>query len=54
MRVNSVAAMFAYYPEIDTTSIVLANQDCNVWELHRKVEGVILGEAGLLIPSIML
>ncbi|MBH5318833.1 beta-lactamase family protein [Paenibacillus sp. GSMTC-2017] len=33
-----VAVMFAYYPEIDTTSIILANQTCNVWELHRKVE----------------
>ncbi|SYX87098.1 serine hydrolase domain-containing protein [Paenibacillus alvei] len=33
-----VAAMFAYYPDIDTTSAILANQTCNVWELHRKAE----------------
>ena len=37
-----VAAMFAYYPSIDTTSIILANQTCNIWELHWKVEQVIL------------
>jgi CubicO group peptidase (beta-lactamase class C family) len=36
-----VAAMAAYYPGIDTTSIILANQTCNVWELHRKVEQVL-------------
>jgi CubicO group peptidase (beta-lactamase class C family) len=39
-----VAAMFAYYPEIDTTSVILANQTCNVWELHWKVEQLILPE----------
>lgn len=33
-----VAAMLAYYPETDTTSIILANQTCDVWELHREVE----------------
>lgn len=36
-----VAAMFAYYPEIDTTSVILANHTCNVWELHRKAEQLI-------------
>ncbi len=41
-----VAAMLAYYPAIDTTSIVLANQTCNVWELHRRVEKVILRNTG--------
>ncbi len=39
---QGVAAMFAYYPSIDTTSIVLGNQTCNVWELHKKVEEEIL------------
>jgi len=39
-----VAAMFAYYPEIDTTSIILANQTCNVWELHRKAEKIIFAD----------
>jgi len=33
-----VAAMFAYYPDVETTNIVLANQTCNVWELHRRAE----------------
>ncbi|MBB3072378.1 CubicO group peptidase (beta-lactamase class C family) [Paenibacillus baekrokdamisoli] len=37
-----VAAMFAYYPEIDATCIILANQTCNVWELHWKAEQLIL------------
>lgn len=37
-----VAAMFAYYPDINTTSIILGNQTCDVWELHWKVEEVIL------------
>lgn len=36
-----VAAMFAYYPASDITSIILGNQTCNVWELHWKVEQVI-------------
>lgn len=40
-----VAAMLAYYPGIDTTSIILANQTCNVWELHWKVEQMILADA---------
>lgn len=37
-----VGAMVAYYPDCDTTSIVLGNQTCNVWELHKKVEEEIL------------
>jgi hypothetical protein len=37
-----VCAMVAYYPEINTTSIILGNQDCNVWELHKKIEKEIL------------
>ncbi|MGZ9586710.1 serine hydrolase domain-containing protein [Paenibacillus marinisediminis] len=36
-----VAAMLAYYPGIDTTNIILANQSCNVWELHKKAEQLI-------------
>ncbi len=39
-----VAAMLAYYPGIDTTSIILANQTCNVWELHWKVEQILFGK----------
>jgi CubicO group peptidase (beta-lactamase class C family) len=37
-----VAAMLSYYPDRDTTSVILGNQTCNIWELHRKVEQVIL------------
>lgn len=37
-----VAGMLAYYPDIDITSIILGNQTCNIWELHWKVEQVIL------------
>ncbi len=36
-----VAAMFAYYPELETTNVILANQTCNVWELHWKAEQLI-------------
>ena len=39
---SGVAAKVAYYPDMDTTSIVLGNQTCNVWELHGKVEEEIL------------
>lgn len=39
-----VAAMLAYYPAIDTTSIILSNQTCNVWELHSKAEQIILNK----------
>lgn len=37
-----VAVMFAYYPEIETTSVILGNQTCNVWELHREAERLIV------------
>ncbi|MFC3746627.1 serine hydrolase domain-containing protein [Paenibacillus sp. GCM10012306] len=36
-----VAAMLAYYPEIETTSVILGNQSCNIWELHWKAEQLI-------------
>lgn len=39
-----VAAMFAYYPESDTTIAILANQTCDVWELHRKAAQLIAKE----------
>ncbi len=39
-----VAAMFAYYPELETTSVILGNQTCNVWELHWKAEQLLLYE----------
>jgi hypothetical protein len=39
---EGVAAMFAYYPEIDATSVVLANQTCNVWKLNKEIEDELL------------
>ncbi|QJC50272.1 beta-lactamase family protein [Paenibacillus albicereus] len=33
-----VAAMLAYTPDSETTSIILGNQTCDIWELHRKAE----------------
>lgn len=38
-----VACKFNYYPSIDTTLIVLANQDCNVWALAREVQELLIG-----------
>lgn len=39
-----VAAMLAYYPATKTTSIILGNQTCNIWELHRQAEKLIFEE----------
>ena len=36
-----VAVMFAYYPELAITLTILANQSCDVWELHEKAEHLI-------------
>lgn len=32
-----VASIFEYLPALDTTVVVLANQDCNVWSLKRQI-----------------
>ena len=37
-----VASQAMFYPVQDTSVILLANQDCNVWALHREIEAVIL------------
>ncbi|MCB2311799.1 beta-lactamase family protein [Clostridium tagluense] len=39
-----VACKFNYYPSIDTTLVVLANQDCNVWDLAGEVEEILIGK----------
>lgn len=39
-----VACKFNYYPSIDTTLVVLANQDCNVWALAREVQDLLIGK----------
>ncbi|MHA7963904.1 serine hydrolase domain-containing protein [Paenibacillus sp. CAU 1782] len=36
-----VAANMAYYPASNVTISILANQTCNVWELHRKAEQLV-------------
>jgi CubicO group peptidase (beta-lactamase class C family) len=33
-----VSSLLAYYPATDTTAVLLANQDCNVWALLREIE----------------
>ncbi|MBU3187713.1 hypothetical protein [Clostridium estertheticum] len=43
---DGVGAMLSYYPEIDATIIILSNQtmsngDCDVWEMHRKIQTII-------------
>ncbi|MGH4118008.1 serine hydrolase domain-containing protein [Clostridium sp.] len=35
---DGVAAMFSYYPKADITISVLANQDCDVWAMHREMQ----------------
>lgn len=37
-----VAGYLAYYPASDVTISILANQTCNVWDLHRKAERLLL------------
>jgi CubicO group peptidase (beta-lactamase class C family) len=37
-----IAVMFAYYPDLQTTNVIMANQTCNVWKLHSKVEQLLL------------
>lgn len=38
---EGVAAMLSYYPNIDTTVIILCNQDCNIWEMHREIQTIL-------------
>lgn len=35
-------AMFGYYPEIDTTSVILANQPCSLWDMYYEIEALLL------------
>jgi CubicO group peptidase (beta-lactamase class C family) len=37
---DGVGAMLSYYPAIDTTIIILSNQDCNIWEMHREIQTI--------------
>ncbi|WP_055668693.1 serine hydrolase domain-containing protein [Desnuesiella massiliensis] len=35
---EGVSAMFSYYPKADITISILANQNCNVWAMHREMQ----------------
>jgi len=37
-----VACILAHFPDSDTTSVLLANQDCRVWPIHCEIEAVVL------------
>lgn len=41
---EGVGAMLSYYPKIDTTIVILCNQDCNIWEMHRQIQTVLYYE----------
>lgn len=41
---TGVACKFNYYPSIDTTLVILANQDCNVWALAKEVQELLIGK----------
>ncbi|MCY6354821.1 hypothetical protein [Clostridium sp. ZS2-4] len=36
-----VGAMLSYYPNIDATIIILCNQDCNIWQMHREIQTIL-------------
>ncbi len=36
-----VAGVLAYAPDHDTTIVLLANQDCNVWAIHRELQAAL-------------
>jgi CubicO group peptidase (beta-lactamase class C family) len=38
-----VASNLAYAPATDTTCVLLANQDCNVWAMQREIDPFIIG-----------
>lgn len=40
-RNPGVATQLIYYPATDTSSIVLANQDCNVWSMQRDLKSLL-------------
>lgn len=35
---DGVAAMLSYYPETDVSIVILSNQDCNIWAMHREMQ----------------
>lgn len=41
---DGVGAMLSYYPAIDVTIIILCNQDCDIWQMHREIQTVLYYE----------
>lgn len=35
---DGVGAMLSYYPKVDGAIVILCNQDCNIWEMHRQIQ----------------
>lgn len=35
---DGAAAMLSYYPKVDAAIIILCNQDCNIWNMHREIQ----------------
>jgi CubicO group peptidase (beta-lactamase class C family) len=38
---KGVGAMLSFYPEVDISMVILANQDCNIWEMNRQFQNVL-------------
>lgn len=38
---DGVGAMLSYYPQIDATIIILCNQDCDIWQMHREIQTIV-------------
>ncbi|MDV3426482.1 MAG: beta-lactamase family protein [Bacillota bacterium] len=38
---NGAGAMLSYYPAIDAAVIILCNQDCNIWQMHREIQTIL-------------
>ncbi|MCL1632091.1 beta-lactamase family protein [Sporolactobacillus sp. CPB3-1] len=38
---DGVAAMLSYYPKSDVSLVILCNQDCNIWNMHREIQTVL-------------
>jgi hypothetical protein len=39
-----VACVFKYFPENDIINVILANQDCNVWDLEWEIQELLIGK----------
>jgi hypothetical protein len=37
-----VASDLVFYPRTDTTTVLLANQDCDVWRIQRELEPLVM------------